>query len=175
MFHKLKTLWESVEDECEDVELIGKTDWQIPSWAEGVFVTSGPSKHEMNDRQFSHIFDGFGRFSNVKLKNGKAHFTSKMIKGTFYNQSHFLKTISPTILFGETLPKRLTSWIPGVNMFFAMRSDNNWVSLELLPDNKTFVGTTDTNIKLEMDLMTLETKKAIRWEDGFCQTGVSHS
>lgn len=60
-------------------------------------------------------------------------------------------------------------------MFFAMRSDNNWVSLELLPDNKTFVGTTDTNIKLEMDLMTLETKKAIRWEDGFCQTGVSHS
>ena len=79
LFQKLSSMWSSVQDECQDVELKGTTDWEMPKWAEGVFVTSGPSKHEMNEQRFGHLFDGFGRFSNVKFIDGKAHFTSKMI------------------------------------------------------------------------------------------------
>ena len=86
-FKNLSTLWESVEDECQDFELTGNTDWQMPEWAEGVFVTSGPSKHEMNTTKFGHLLDGFGRFSNIKFREGKAHFTSKMIKSGFFNRS----------------------------------------------------------------------------------------
>ena len=56
----------------------------MPSWAEGVFVTSGPSKHEMNSTKFASVLDGFGRFSNVQFSNRKAYFTSKMIKSKFY-------------------------------------------------------------------------------------------
>ena len=38
------------------------------------------------------------------------------------------------------------------------------------------VGTNDSNIKLEIDLMTLETKKAIKWKkDKKFMGGVSHS
>ena len=168
-------MWDSVQDECQDVDIEGSTDWEMPKWAEGVFVTSGPSKHEMNEQRFSHLFDGFGRFSNVIFKDGKAHFTSKMIKSGFYNRSEFMHSTSPTMLFEETRPMRWTSWIPGLNLFYTLQSDNNWVALELLADNKTFIGTTDTNIKLEMDLMTLETKNVGKWDDGLCATGVSHS
>jgi len=86
-FKKLETLWESVEDECENFELKGKYDWTFPKWAEGVFVTSGPSKHEMNSTKLAHVLDGYGRFSNVNFRDGKAQFTSKMIKSSFYNRS----------------------------------------------------------------------------------------
>ena len=48
--------------------------------------------------------------------------------------------------------------IPTLNFSQGFPTDNNWVSLELLADNKTFVSTNDSNIKLEMDPMTLETK-----------------
>ena len=79
------------------------------------------------------------------------------------------------MLFEETSPKRWTSWIPGLNLINLGSSDNNCVSMELLADKKTFVGTTDTNVELEIDLMTLETKSAVKWEDQLCQTGVTHS
>lgn len=46
-FKSLSTLWDTVEEECDNVELKGETDWKMPAWAEGVFVTSGPSKQGM--------------------------------------------------------------------------------------------------------------------------------
>jgi carotenoid cleavage dioxygenase-like enzyme len=50
------------------------------------------------------------------------------------------------------------------------------VQLEQLADNKTFVGTTDTYKKLEIDLESLETRELIKWQDdNYCMTGVSHS
>jgi len=48
--------------------------------------------------------------------------------------------------------------------------------MEMLADNKTCVGTTDDNRKLEIDPETLETRELIKWEDDeYCITGVSHS
>lgn len=48
--------------------------------------------------------------------------------------------------------------------------------MEQLADNKTFVGTTDSQKKLEIDLETLETRELVRWQDDeYCMTGVSHS
>lgn len=40
----LTSTWDTVEDEIENFELKGKTDWVMPKWGEGIFVTSGPSK-----------------------------------------------------------------------------------------------------------------------------------
>lgn len=57
----------------------------MPKWAEGLFVTSGPSKFDMNGTSFGHLLDGFGRFSMVNFQNGKAVYTSKMLKSKFYN------------------------------------------------------------------------------------------
>lgn len=165
-----------MEDECEGVELKGKYDWSFPKWAEGVFVTSGPSKHEMNKTKFAHVLDGYGRFSNVNFRDGKALFTSKMIKSNFYNRSMSQGNVASTILFAETIPPRWKSMIPGLNFYHSFQTDNNWVSLELLADNKTFVGTTDSNKKLEIDLMSMDTRELIQWEDdGLCMSGVSHS
>ena len=66
--------------------------------------------------------------------------------------------------------------IPTLNFYKGFPTDNNWVSMELLADNKTFVGTSDSNHKLEIDHLTLETKKAIKWEkDKEFIGGVSHS
>merc|ERR1711937_686853 len=84
-YKNLSTAWESDENECYNVELVGKTDWKMPKWAEGVFVTSGPAKHEMNDTKFTYLLDGFGKFSSVKFHDGKALFTSQLLKSNFFN------------------------------------------------------------------------------------------
>lgn len=133
----------------------------MPKWAEGVFVTSGPSKHEMNHTKLAHVLDGYGRFSNVNFQNGKAIFTSKMIQSNFYKKSLAQSNVAPTILFAETIPPRWKSMIPALNLITSQWQDNNWVSLELLADNKTFVGTTDSDKKLEIDLMSLDTREMI--------------
>jgi hypothetical protein len=48
--------------------------------------------------------------------------------------------------------------------------------MEQLADNKTFVSTTDTYKKLEIDVESLEVRELVRWQDDqMCLTGVSHS
>jgi len=37
----------------------------------GSFVTSGPSKYEMNDRKMTTLTDGYGRFSRIDIQDGK--------------------------------------------------------------------------------------------------------
>ena len=61
-------------------------------------------------------------------------------------------------------------------MGFLKYGDNNWVSVELLADKKTFVGTTDTQTKVKMDIETLETDDWVKFTDNLgCITGVAHS
>jgi len=78
----------------------------MPKWAQGIFVTSGPSKQEVAGTKFAHLFDGFGRFSNVNFKDGKALFTSKLMKTDFYNRSMANERVAPSLLFSETTPAR---------------------------------------------------------------------
>lgn len=130
----------------------------------------------MKSTKFASVLDGFGRFSNVFFHNKKAYFTSKMIQSKFYKQSKRENNVAPSVLFAETIPPRWKSMIPTLNFSQGFPNDNNWVSLELLADNKTFVGTNDTNKKLEIDVMSLETKGPFRWSmDGDNIGGVSHS
>ena len=113
----------------------------------------------MNGTKFSSVLDGFGRFSNVQFNNGRAHFTSKMIKSSFYKQSLQERTIAPSVLFAETIQPRWKSMIPTLNFSQGFPTDNNWVSLELMADNKTFVGTNDSNKRLEIDLLTMDVRR----------------
>lgn len=54
--------------------------------------------------------------------------------------------------------------------------DNNWVSMEVLADKKTFVGTTDDKIKMKIDINTLDAHDWVKWEDkNMLLTGVAHS
>lgn len=87
----------------------------MPKWAEGVFITSGPSKHEMNSTKFASVLDGFGRFSNVYFRDRKAFFTSKMIQSNFYKKSKKGNEVAPSVLFAETIPPRWKSMIPTLN------------------------------------------------------------
>ena len=138
-------------------------DWQWPSWVEGLFVTSGPSKQEMNQTKFTHLFDGFGRLSSVNFRNGKAIYSSKLMDTGYYTRSLEQETVAETVLFQEPEPFRWTSWIPGINFYNLITQDNNWVAVELLADNKTFLGTSDTLIKLEIDLETLDAKGPVEF------------
>lgn len=47
--------------------------------------------------------------------------------------------------------------------------------MELLADNKTFVATTDSNVKLGIDIETLAVTGNLEEQDGICKNGVSHS
>lgn len=148
----------------------------MPKWAEGLFVTSGPAKHEMNNTKFNFLLDGFGKFSSVKFRDGKALFTSQILKSSFYNDSLSSERVKPGILFRETTPPRWTSMVPMLNLIQSQSTDNNWVDFEMLADNKTFVGTTDSAIKMKMNPDSLEFQSKIEWEDEVgCMNGVSHS
>lgn len=80
-------MWASVDQEITGHELKGKTDWKFPAWAEGIFVTSGPSVREMGGRKVAHVLDGFARYSTVTFKDGKATLMSKMLNNKLYTES----------------------------------------------------------------------------------------
>lgn len=100
-----------------------------------------------------------------------------MLKSKFYKTCKASKKAASGVIFAETTPKRMSSYIPFANFIGQEKhGDNNWVSIEKLADGKTFVGTTDTNIKVEMDLDTMEAGEWIKWDDKLSLlTGVSHS
>lgn len=82
-----------------------------------------------------------------------------MLNTTFYEESKKSGAIIPMVLFTEPTPARMKSRIPGMNLYNVFKyGDNNWVSLEMLPDKKTFVGTTDSPKKLLIDVNTLKNK-----------------
>ena len=48
--------------------------------------------------------------------------------------------------------------------------------MEVMADNKTFVATNDSNIRIELDPLTLDTKKEFKWlGDRNYSGGISHS
>lgn len=66
--------------------------------------------------------------------------------------------------------------LPLYNLIKSMSGDNNWVDFEMLADNKTFVGTTDSAKKLKMNPDSLEYESNHEWQDDVgCMNGVSHS
>ena len=67
-----------------------------------MFVTSGPSKHDVNGTKYGHKLDGLGRYSTVNFHDGRAVFKSKMLRGHTYNRTIELGTVPPGILFTET-------------------------------------------------------------------------
>jgi len=90
------------------------------------------------------LFDGFGRFNRFDIKDGEVNFMSKMMDTKYLAQSKAENTIIPGLIFGETEPPRARSKIPGMNMFYQSKyNDNNWVTMERLADDKTYVVTTD--------------------------------
>jgi len=123
------------------------------------------------------IFDGFGRFNRFDIKDGEVSFMSKMMDTKWLAQSKAENTILPGLIFSETEPARARSKIPGMNMFYQSKyDDNNWVTMERMADGKTYVTTTDTYNKLIMDPKTLTTHGYTTWTDDLpCMIGVSHS
>lgn len=64
--------------------------------------------------------------------------------------------IEPNLLFSETVPARMRSKIPGMNMYYASKyGDNIFVQLIQMPDKKTLVATTDEPVPLLIDAETL--------------------
>lgn len=158
-FDKFASYYDSTttDKESENLSLTGKTNWKMPEWANGMLISSGPSEHETDGYQYNHFFDGLGRFSSFKFEDGEVKFTSKMLRSKMYKTCKAKHRAASGLLFSETTPKRATSMIPGANVIgMNDHGDNNWISMERLADKKTFVGTTDDSVKLEIDINTLD-------------------
>ena len=67
LFSNFTTWYDTVHDEATDHVLKGNTNWNIPEWLEGIYISSGPSVQEFADYEFTHYFDGFGRFSSFNI------------------------------------------------------------------------------------------------------------
>jgi len=87
VFDQIKKYWSTIDTNHTNVELKATTDYKLPKYAEGIFVTSGPSKYEMGPRKFNQVLDGYGRFTSVNFKDGKATMNSKLINSPFYKES----------------------------------------------------------------------------------------
>lgn len=62
--------YDSVDQESTNMTMTGMTDWTMPDWANGLFITSGPSEIETDGYEYNHYFDGLGRCSSFRLDNG---------------------------------------------------------------------------------------------------------
>lgn len=171
---------EGHELEASKVPLNAKfEDYQVPEWADGALVSSGPSFHKAGKRQFRHYLDGFGRFSKFDIKNGEVHFSSKMLESEFYKACKKQDDIVASLLFSETDPPRWKSRIPFYDLVkTAQYGDNNWVSMEKLPGDGPFYTSTDSPVRLTFNPKTLEPEGKLHYEDHeltMCMFGVSHS
>jgi len=121
--------------------------------------------------------DGFGRWNKFDIQDGKVKITSKMLNSTWLKLCQDKNDIEPNLLFQETVPARMRSKIPGVNMYYATKyGDNIFIQLSTLPDKKTYVSTTDQAVPLLMDPVTLEQKGLLKWEDDLaCVMGITHA
>jgi carotenoid cleavage dioxygenase-like enzyme len=153
---KFSKFWQDQENSVTNQLLTGSTEYKLPSWLDGEFVLSGPSKWRVGDRSFMHVLDGLGRFSRFHIEDGKITMNSKMMDSHWYEEIKKEKDIIPGMLFKDTNPPRWRSKIPGMNMYYSSKYfDNNWVMPSRMPDGKTYVGMTDTADYVEMDLETL--------------------
>ena len=164
--------FDGTNQEAERVVLEPRfADFDLPSWADGTLISSGPSYFKAGNRHFGHYMDGFGRFSRFDIKGGNVSFSSKMLQSEFYKDCMKKNTIVPGILFKEPTPARLRSNIPGVNLYYSIMyyGDNNWVSMEKLPGNGPYYVATDSDRRLVFNPSTLEPLGRLVYED---ETGI---
>ena len=67
IFRNFTSWYDTVHDETNNHVLKGSTNWDIPEWLDGIYISSGPSVQEFADYEFNHYFDGFGRFSSFNI------------------------------------------------------------------------------------------------------------
>ena len=127
VFENLKTFWTTQLEEATDTPLqaIGSSNWQMPTWMNGSFYTSGPSQFEMGDVKLGMELDGFGRFNKFEFKDGEVLFTSKMLDSKWLKLCQEKNDIEPLTLFAETVPPRKRSKIPGMNMLYNKKYGDN--------------------------------------------------
>ena len=177
-YEGLKTWWQTVTEETTDTKLqsLQDSNWVAPSWMNGDFFTSGPSQFDMGKVHLGSAADGFGRWNRFEIENGEVHFTSKMLNSKWLKLCQDSNDIEPNLLFEETIPARMRSKIPGMNMYYASKyGDNIFIQMSTLPDKKTYIATTDQAIPLTMNPETLEQEGMLKWEDDLaCVMGITH-
>ena len=110
----------------------------------------------MGNVKVGMALDGFGRFNKFEFKDGEVLFTSKMLDSKWLKLCQDKNDIEPSTLFLETIPPRMRSKIPGMNMYYTSKyGDNIFVQVNEMPD-KTMVVTTDTAVPLIIDKDTLK-------------------
>jgi hypothetical protein len=82
-------------------------------------LVSGPSKFGMGRTRFSHVLDGFGRFSHFKIENGKISLTSKMMDTVWKKKAEESNEVIPGLTFRETNPPRWMSSLPFINLIYS--------------------------------------------------------
>lgn len=87
----------------------------MPNWANGIFISSGPSEHETDGYEFNHFLDGLGRYSSFKLEDGDVRFTSKMLKSKYYQTCKANHKAASGVLFSKTTPLRASDYVPMLN------------------------------------------------------------
>jgi len=90
---------ETVEWECWDAP-------QLPSWMNGSFVIPAVGQFSFGGLDFQGTLDGFGKLHRFQLSDGKVCERARMMLTGFYNQSHEMGTVAPSMLFDETSPPR---------------------------------------------------------------------
>ena len=67
IFANYTSWYDDADQEISNEILTGTTNWDIPSWLEGIYISSGPSIQGMGKYEFDHYFDGFGRYSSFNI------------------------------------------------------------------------------------------------------------
>jgi carotenoid cleavage dioxygenase-like enzyme len=171
----LSKWWVSEERDLEQTALeASHSNYQLPSWANGQYWTSGVSKFEFGTREFTDVMDGMGRYTRYDIKNGQVSVRSKMLDSKWYELCKSKNDILPNVLFSPPNPKPWNSNVPGVNIYYASHyGDNMWVQMHRMPDKKTYFGATDQDLRLQIDPDTLKQQGFIQYQDdkGVCPTG----
>ena len=86
---------------------VGCIEFASPEWLTGTFVLPSLGQFEMKEERFTGLLDGFGKLASFSLSNNSLCYQSQMMDTGFYNDSLKAGKIAPSLMFAETIPKRL--------------------------------------------------------------------
>jgi beta,beta-carotene 9',10'-dioxygenase len=140
------------------LEVIGS----IPPYVRGTYIKNGPGLFALADgsRRYTHAFDGLAKLQRFEIKGEyDVTFTTRFVDSTIKRAMlNSKRPFIPAHLSTGPVDPPFPMWKVLLN---SLNFDNTCVNFEEISSSGVFCAVTDASIRMEIDPITLETRRRI--------------
>ncbi|CAL4145028.1 unnamed protein product [Meganyctiphanes norvegica] len=157
---KLTKVFLRTTDKATNVPAKGIVQGEIPSWVEGNLYRDGPGVFNIGDTWYKHFFDGMAVIHKFHIKNGEAHYNSRILESNSYQKNASANRIVCDEFATRSYPDLCMTTMQKFMSHFTLpnlddTTDNCAVNVGYYGDR--LFAMTETNMMREIDPNTLQT------------------